>query len=226
MIALSGINKIFKRPDGRQVFGLKDINLEIGQGEFAAIVGPSGSGKSTLMNILGCLDKPTSGQYKIKGQLIGDKSDKEISAIRNKEISFIFQSYNLLTKLNAIENVELPLVYRKIPLNTRRTEAYRALCQVGLQDRMLYKPSHLSGGQQQRVAIARTLASKPSVILGDEPTGALDPATRNEILNIIKDLVALKGITVVLVTHDMDIANMAKRVIKISEGLIIEDYKN
>lgn len=226
MIKLEGIYKVFRRQDGKEVVGLDNIRLDIGKGEFIAIVGSSGSGKSTLMNILGCLDKPTSGTYLLNGQEVQKMTDMEISLLRNKEIGFIFQSYNLLPKLNAIENVELPLVYRKVPPKTRRVEAYKALCQVGLKERVLYPPSQLSGGQQQRVAIARTLVAKPSIIFGDELTGALDPKSTVEIMNIIKDMVEVKKITVVLVTHDMKVAKMAKRVIKISEGFIVEDYIN
>ncbi|MCX5814526.1 MAG: ABC transporter ATP-binding protein [Proteobacteria bacterium] len=226
MIELTNIAKIFKSPDGREIKGLDRINLTIGQGEFLSIVGPSGSGKSTLMNILGCLDKPSSGIFLLNGVEVQKMADKELSKLRNKEIGFIFQSYNLLPKLNAIENVELPLVYRKIPPNTRRKEAYAALCQVGLKDRIFYKPSQLSGGQQQRVAVARALVARPSIIFGDELTGALDPKSCVEIMNIIKGWVEYKNITVVLVTHDMKIAKMAKRVIKINNGVIIEDYIN
>jgi putative ABC transport system ATP-binding protein len=226
LIELTNIVKIFKTPEGREIKGLNMVNLTIGQGEFLSIVGPSGSGKSTLMNILGCLDKPSSGIFLLNGTEVQKMSDKELSKLRNKEIGFIFQSYNLLPKLNAIENVELPLVYRKVPPNIRKKEAYNALCQVGLKERVFYKPSQLSGGQQQRVAVARALVAKPSIIFGDELTGALDPKSSVEVMNIIKSLVEFKKITVALVTHDMKIAKMAKRIIKISDGVIVEDYIN
>jgi putative ABC transport system ATP-binding protein len=226
MLELKDIYKTFTRPDGKEITGLNKINLTIGKGEFIAIVGPSGSGKSTLMNILGCLDRPTSGVFLLNGEEVQKKTDAEMSVMRNREIGFVFQSYNLLPKLNAIENVELPLVYRKTPSKARRLEAYHALCQVGLKERAFYQPAQLSGGQQQRVAIARTLAAKPSIIFGDEITGALDPRSSSEIMGIIRDMVKEKGITVVLVTHDMKIAGMAKRVIRISEGSIAEDYTN
>ncbi|MBF0467065.1 MAG: ABC transporter ATP-binding protein [Nitrospirae bacterium] len=226
MLRLIDISKVFQRPDGKLVYGLRDINLIIGKGEFVSIVGPSGSGKSTLMNILGCLDRPTSGQYLIDGSAIHDKSDNEISAIRSREIGFIFQSFNLLEKLNAVENVELPLVYRKVPQRRRRIEAYRALRQVGLQEKLFYKPNYLSGGQQQRVAIARALVARPSIIFGDEPTGALDPITRTDIINIIRNKIASGNTTVVIVTHDMEIAKMTNRVLKIHNGMITEDRAN
>jgi putative ABC transport system ATP-binding protein len=226
LIELTNITKIFLNPQGREIKGLNNINLTIKKGELLSIVGPSGSGKSTLMNILGCLDKPSSGIFLLNGIEVQKMSDKELSRLRNKEIGFIFQSYNLLPKLNAIENVELPLVYRKVPPKIRRKEAYGALCQLGLKERVFYKPSQLSGGQQQRVAVARALVTKPSIIFGDELTGALDPKSSTEIINIIKGLVEYKKITVALVTHDMKIAGMTKRIIKISNGVITEDYVN
>jgi len=226
MIELENVSKIFQTPSKEKVFALKNVSLKINQGEFIAIVGPSGSGKSTLMNIIGCLDQPSTGHFTIKGEEIRKKSDKELSLFRNREIGFIFQSYNLLTKINTIENVELPLVYRGTPLKQRKAEAFKALCMVGLKDRALYMPGQLSGGQQQRVAIARTLVAKPSIIFGDELTGALDSKSSQEIINIIKSLVDKQNKTVIIVTHDMDVAACAYRIIKIDQGRIIDDYRN
>ncbi|MDP4177970.1 MAG: ABC transporter ATP-binding protein, partial [Bacillota bacterium] len=190
--------------------------------EFVAIVGPSGSGKSTLMNIIGCLDTATSGSYQLNGQEISDYNDNELSEYRNKTIGFIFQKFNLLTKLSALENVELPLIYQGISSKERKERAVEAIKSVGLYDRMHHKPVELSGGQQQRVAIARALVCKPSVILADEPTGALDSKTGMEVLGVLNEL-HKKGNTIVLITHDMNVAKKAKRILRIMDGNIVSD---
>ena len=205
-----------------EVHALNDITLSIEPHEFAAIVGPSGSGKSTLMNIIGCLDIATSGSYRLNGQEISDYNDNELSEFRNKTIGFVFQRFNLLNKLNAIENVELPLVYQGVSTHSRRERAVAALERVGLADRMHHKPMELSGGQQQRVAIARALITDPPVILADEPTGNLDSRTGIEVLNLLNDLHE-KGNTVILITHDMNIARKARRIIRIMDGKIVAD---
>lgn len=183
---------------------------------------PSGSGKSTLMNIIGCLDTATSGSYQLNGQEISDYNDNELSEYRNKTIGFIFQKFNLLTKLSALENVELPLIYQGIGSKERREIAIEAIKSVGLYDRMNHKPVELSGGQQQRVAIARALVCKPSVILADEPTGALDSKTGMEVLGVLQEL-HKKGNTIVLITHDMNVAKKAKRILRIMDGKIVSD---
>ena len=205
-----------------EVHALNDISLSIEPHEFVAIVGPSGSGKSTLMNIIGCLDIATSGSYKLNGQEISEYNDNELSEFRNKTIGFVFQRFNLLNKLNAIENVELPLVYQGVSNRIRREKAEEALGRVGLADRMYHKPMELSGGQQQRVAIARALITDPPVILADEPTGNLDSRTGIEVLNLLNDLHE-RGNTVILITHDMNIARKAKRIIRIMDGKIVSD---
>lgn len=206
------------------VHALNNISLSIQEHEFAAVVGPSGSGKSTLMNIIGCLDTATSGSYKINGQEIGSFDDNRLSEFRNRTIGFVFQKFNLLSKLNAIENVELPLIYRGIGSKERRERAIDALRSVGLEDRMHHTPNELSGGQQQRVAIARALITNPPVILADEPTGNLDSHTGVEVLNILKNL-NKQGNTIVLITHDMHVAEQANRVIHIMDGQIVSDEK-
>ena len=205
-----------------EVHALNDISLSIESHEFVAIVGPSGSGKSTLMNIIGCLDIATSGSYKLNGQEISEYNDNELSEFRNKTIGFVFQRFNLLNKLNAVENVELPLVYQGVPTRIRHEKAAEALERVGLADRMHHKPMELSGGQQQRVAIARALITDPPVILADEPTGNLDSRTGIEVLNLLNDLHE-KGNTVILITHDMNIARKARRIIRIMDGKIVSD---
>lgn len=205
-------------PDG-DVHALDNVSLHVRKGEFLAIVGTSGSGKSTLMNMLGCLDKPTSGSYFLNGEDVLSKKPRALAHIRNREIGFIFQGFNLLEKMTALENVELPMMYAHIPRKQRRELAKDALSRVGLSHRLSHLPGELSGGQQQRVAIARAITRSPSVILADEPTGNLDKPTTNEILGIIKDLNA-GGATVVLITHDSHVAERAGRVIEISEGKI------
>ncbi|MBQ5562022.1 MAG: ABC transporter ATP-binding protein, partial [Clostridia bacterium] len=201
------------------VHALQNININISRGEFVSVIGQSGSGKSTLMNILGCLDTPTSGKYLLDNIPVSVMKESQLSFIRNNIIGFIFQSFNLIPSLNAIENVELPLIYRGIKKSKRRQLAVDSLKMVGLEKRLLHKPFELSGGQQQRVAIARAVAAKPKVILADEPTGNLDISSSNEIMDILKGLHS-QGATVVLITHDNNIAKMAQRCIKISDGKI------
>jgi len=205
-----------------QVQALKNINLSIKKNEFVAIVGPSGSGKSTLMNMLGCLDTPTSGTYILDNEEVSNLSDDKLAEIRSKKIGFIFQSFNLIQKLTALENVELPLIYTGVKASERIRRAKLALENVGLGQRLYHKPNELSGGQQQRVAIARALINNPPIIFADEPTGNLDSKSGVEIMNLLKEL-HKKGNTIVLITHDNDIANQAERVIRISDGTIVED---
>lgn len=206
---------------GETVHALNDVTLSIDKGEFIAIIGPSGSGKSTLMNMLGCLDRPDSGEYFLGGKEIGMMNDRDLATIRNQKIGFIFQNFNLLPKLTAVENVELPLIYRGMPGKERREIALNALLKVGLKDRAGHLPTQLSGGQQQRVAIARALAGNPSILLADEPTGALDSKTSNEILQLMKELNEA-GNTIILITHDLSIARQAKKMIRIQDGRLVE----
>ena len=224
LIKVEDLCKIYN-PGENEVRALDHVNLEIGQGEFVAIIGQSGSGKSTFMHMLGCLDIPPSGKYYLNGTDVSTMTDSQLSTIRNKEIGFIFQGFNLIANLTAIENVELPLIYRGIDKKTRRDLAKDALKMVGLGQRMDHKPAEMSGGQQQRVAIARAIAAKPPVILADEPTGNLDTASSKEILDILKDLHE-GGRTVILITHDNGIAQQAKRVVRIMDGKIESDTMN
>lgn len=224
LIKVEDLCKIYN-PGENEVRALDHVNLEIDRGEFVAIIGQSGSGKSTFMNMLGCLDIPTSGKYYLNGTDVSTMTDNQLSAVRNKEIGFIFQGFNLIANLTAEENVELPLIYRGIDRKTRRQLAQEALEMVGLGHRMTHKPSEMSGGQQQRVAIARAIAAKPPVVLADEPTGNLDSASSREILGILKEL-HKGGRTVILITHDDGIAAQAKRVVRIMDGKIESDIIN
>lgn len=221
MIKLDNASKLYKT-GSITVAALDSVSMEIEDGEMVAIIGPSGSGKSTLMNLLGCLDTPTKGDYFLDGKEVSQLDDDDLAEIRNKKIGFIFQSFNLLPKLNAFQNVELPLIYRGLANGERRERVERALKMVGLEDRMHHKPSELSGGQQQRVAIARALAGDPPIIMADEPTGALDSRSGIEVMEIIKQLNHL-GKTIILITHDNSIANQAKRIIRIQDGQIVAD---
>ena len=224
LVEIQDISKIYN-PGENEVRALDHISLTIQKGEFVAIIGQSGSGKSTLMNMIGCLDVPTEGTYILNGQNVSKLSDNELSDIRNQEIGFIFQGFNLIANLTAQENVELPLIYRGVPKKERHELSVAALKKVGLAHRMDHRPSEMSGGQQQRVAIARAIAQAPPVILADEPTGNLDSASSMEILDILKQLHA-ENRTVILITHDNDIAKQAKRVIRIKDGKIERDYEH
>lgn len=224
LIEIRDMCKIYN-PGENEVRALDHVNLKIEKNEFVAIIGQSGSGKSTLMNMLGCLDIPTSGTYILNGQDVSNLSDDELSDIRNREIGFIFQGFNLIAGLTALENVELPLIYRGVAKKERIRLSQTALEKVGLKARMDHKPSEMSGGQQQRVAIARAIAQAPPVVLADEPTGNLDSGSTKEIMEILKGLHA-EGRTVILITHDNDIAARARRIIRIMDGKIVDDIIN
>ena len=208
-----------------EIFALRDVSLSIFPNEYVAIMGPSGSGKSTLMNMLGCLDTPSSGVYNFKGLDVNDMDDNDLATIRNKEIGFVFQTFNLLPRASSLRNVELPLIYAGESTAKRRQRAEDVLASVGLQDRMDHKPNELSGGQRQRVAIARALITNPAIILADEPTGNLDSKTGVEIMKLFHDLHS-KGNTIILVTHEEDIARHAHRIVRLKDGLIESDEKN
>jgi putative ABC transport system ATP-binding protein len=205
-----------------EVHALRDVSLKIDKNEYLAIMGPSGSGKSTLMNMLGCLDTPTTGLYDFKGQSVSQMTDNELAKIRNKEIGFVFQTFNLLARSDALHNVELPLIYAGISYSERREKAEKALVDVGLEDRMHHKPNELSGGQRQRVAVARALVSDPSIILADEPTGNLDSKIGEEIMELFNEIHG-KGNTIILVTHEEYIAANARRIIRLKDGLVESD---
>jgi putative ABC transport system ATP-binding protein len=204
------------------IHALRDVSLDIQRGEYVAIMGPSGSGKSTLMNLVGCLDSPTSGQYELNGSQVSQMDDNQLAEIRNKEIGFIFQTFNLLPRSDALRNVELPLIYAGMPGEERRQVALEALANVGLADRVHHKPNELSGGQRQRVAVARALVNRPSILLADEPTGNLDTKTGTEILALFEEL-SRKGNTLIVVTHEEEVARHARRIIRIRDGLIASD---
>ena len=224
LIHIENMKKIYN-PGENEVRALDGIDLDIEKGDLVAIVGHSGSGKSTLMNMLGCLDTPSSGKYVLDGQDVASMTDNQLADVRNKEIGFIFQGFNLISNLDAVGNVELPLVYRGVSKNERKQLAMEALKSVGLEDRMKHKPNEMSGGQQQRVAVARAVAAKPPIILADEPTGNLDTKSTQEIMEILKEL-HRSGRTVIIITHDEEIASQAHRVIRILDGRIEEDYCN
>jgi putative ABC transport system ATP-binding protein len=206
------------------VHALRDVSLEIQRGEYVAIMGPSGSGKSTMMNLIGCLDTPTAGHYELNGTSVSDMDDNQLAEVRNREIGFVFQTFNLLSRSNALHNVELPLIYGGMPAEQRHQVALDALAQVGLGDRIHHKPNELSGGQRQRVAVARALVNKPSILLADEPTGNLDSKTGAEIMALFAEL-SRKGNTIILVTHEEDIAEHAHRIIRLHDGLIASDER-
>ena len=218
LIEMRGLTRVYHLGT-EEIHALRGIDLIIEQGEYVAIMGPSGSGKSTLMNMIGCLDRPTDGQYILDGIPVESMNDDELAAVRNKKIGFVFQTFNLLARTTALANVELPLVYAKIPRVERRLLAEEALTAVGLKDRMGHQPNELSGGQRQRVAIARALVNKPSLLLADEPTGNLDTQTGREILDLFRDLHS-RGNSIIIVTHEDDVAREAKRIIHIRDGRI------
>lgn len=224
ILQVANVSKVYQM-DGVTFTALDNVSLSIKEGEFVALIGPSGSGKSTLMHILGCLDRPSSGSVYIDGNDISKESDKDLAHIRNKYLGFVFQQFNLLRKTPAVTNVELPLVYAKVPPKERRRRALLHLKEVGLEDKIQNLPSQLSGGQQQRVAIARALVTDPQLILADEPTGNLDSKSGHEILKLFEQLHTL-GHTIVLVTHDHDVAHQARRVIHIADGKITNDMTN
>ncbi len=221
IINIEHIAKIYQ-VGSEEVHALADVSLRIDKNEYVAIMGPSGSGKSTLMNILGCLDTPTKGLYDFTGENVSEMTDNELAKIRNKEIGFVFQTFNLLPRSDALHNVELPLIYAGIPTHERKDRARQALVDVGLEDRIHHKPNELSGGQRQRVAVARALVTKPSIILADEPTGNLDSKTGEEIMGLFHDIHE-KGNTIILVTHEEYIAKHAARIIRLRDGLIEKD---
>ncbi|WP_019121788.1 ABC transporter ATP-binding protein [Brevibacillus massiliensis] len=221
VIRIEELKKQYRIGD-QEIQALRGVNLQIDEGDFAAIMGPSGSGKSTMMNVLGCLDKPTSGEFYLDDEPISEADDDELAAIRNRKIGFVFQNFNLLPRTSAVENVELPLLYAGISAKERRERAVRALESVGLGNRLYNKPNELSGGQQQRVSIARALVNNPLILLADEPTGALDTKTSVEIMQIFQQLNEA-GKTIILVTHEPDIAQYAKRLIRFRDGQIVSN---
>ena len=222
LIEIKDIYKIYNEGLESEVRALDGVSLQIDRGEFVAIVGQSGSGKSTLMNVLGCLDIPTYGDYHLDGVDVTERTDKQLAHIRNKQIGFIFQGYNLIPELDALENVTLPLIYQGVPMGQREDRAMEALAKVDMDSRAHHRPSEMSGGQQQRVAIARAIATRPPIIMADEPTGALDSKTGAHVLEILRDLYR-GGTTVILITHDNGIAATARRVVRLSDGRVISD---
>lgn len=224
LMSLIHLDKISRRYQmgGETIHALREVTLTITRGEYVAIMGPSGSGKSTLMNLIGCLDTPTSGSYHLNGVDVSDMDDNELAEVRNREIGFVFQTFNLLARSNALHNVELPLIYAGFDAEERRRVALEAIESVGLTDRMHHKPNELSGGQRQRVAVARALVNKPSILLADEPTGNLDTRTGEEIMALFERL-SQRGNTIILVTHEEDIARHARRILRIRDGLIASD---
>jgi putative ABC transport system ATP-binding protein len=223
LIEVQDLKKIYQMGD-IEVHALRGLNLDIDKGEFVAIMGPSGSGKSSLMDILGCLSRPTSGSYKLDGEEVGKLSENRLALIRNRKVGFIFQSYNLLPRTNALRNVELPMIYARVPRRERRQRALEALEAVGLADRTHHKPSEMSGGQQQRVAIARALVNNPSIFFADEPTGNLDTKSSKEIMTVFQQLNE-NGNTILMVTHENDIAAYSQRIIRLRDGLIESDER-
>lgn len=224
LISLKGIGKTYQIGT-EEIHALRSIDLHIEKGEFVALMGPSGSGKSTLMNILGCLDTPSKGEYILNGSVVSRMTDNELAEVRNKEIGFVFQTFNLLPRSTALENVALPLVYAGIKHDVRQEKAMKSLQDVGLADRVSHKPNELSGGQRQRVAVARALVNNPSIILADEPTGNLDTKTSIEIMALLEDI-HRKGNTIILVTHEEDIAKHAHRIVRLRDGLVEDDLMN
>lgn len=222
MIRIENAVKVYKTGD-INLTALKGVNLHIAPGEFAAIMGPSGCGKSTMMNLLGCLDRMTSGRYILNNKDISKLTERELAGIRNTEIGFVFQSFNLLPRMTILENVELPMVYAGMSLRDRREKALEALSKVDLSDRIRHRPNEISGGQKQRVAIARAIVNKPSIILADEPTGNLDTKVTEEIMRIIQQL-NNEGATILMVTHEADVAKYAKRIVRMKDGNITDDY--
>jgi putative ABC transport system ATP-binding protein len=221
LIRLQNISRLYQM-GSETIYALRDVSLEIAHGEYVAIMGPSGSGKSTLMNIVGCLDSPNSGRYELNGLDVSEMDDNALAEVRNREIGFVFQTFNLLPRSHALHNVELPLIYASMDAEVRRELARAALTAVGLADRMHHRPNELSGGQRQRVAVARALINKPSILLADEPTGNLDSKTGAEIMALFEEL-SRQGNTIILVTHEEEVARNARRIVRIRDGLIASD---